>query len=116
MPNSASSANRSVAKSIGRLQVLLDDSRQRHGAVQTQLRDMVEVLLTDEYDAAQERGEISKQGAHVAGDNMTTANLGIRRDQIPEGRQIRDAEQVRSLQAPARQSERPGAVAPVAGQ
>jgi len=42
---------------------------------------------------AQDRGEVSKQGAHVVGDNMmSTADLGLRRDEIHEARKIRDAE------------------------
>jgi hypothetical protein len=48
--------------------------------------------LADEYDAAQERGEISKQGAHVPAGNMKTADLGLSRKDIHEARQIRDAE------------------------
>ena len=54
--------------------------------------------LADEYDAAQARGEVF--GAHdgarkrVEGPNAiaSTADLGLRRDQIHEARQIRDAE------------------------
>lgn len=54
--------------------------------------------LADEYDAAQARGEVF--GAHdgarkrVEGGNAiaSTADLGLRRDQIHEARQIRDAE------------------------
>ena len=54
--------------------------------------------LADEYDAAQERGEVV--GAHngarkrVDDDNaiVTSADLGLRRDQIHDARLIRDAE------------------------
>jgi hypothetical protein len=54
--------------------------------------------LADEYDAAQARGEVF--GAHngarnrVEGSNAiaTTTDLGLRRDQIHEARQFRDAE------------------------
>ncbi|MBD3788631.1 MAG: hypothetical protein IE922_17030 [Sphingomonadales bacterium] len=54
--------------------------------------------LADEYDAAQARGEVF--GAHngarnrVEGSNAiaATADLGLRRDQIHEARQLRDAE------------------------
>ncbi len=35
------------------------------------------IRLADEYDAAQERGKISQQGAHVVGDNMSTADRGF---------------------------------------
>ncbi len=48
--------------------------------------------LADEYDAAQERGEIPQQDAHVSDDNMSTTDFGLRHDQIHEARQIRDAE------------------------
>lgn len=54
--------------------------------------------LADEYDAAQARGEVF--GAHNGARNRVessnaiaaTADLGLRRDQIHEARQIRDAE------------------------
>lgn len=49
--------------------------------------------LADEYDAAQERGEISKQGAHVPDGNMSTDEIGISRKAIHEAREIRDAEE-----------------------
>ena len=55
--------------------------------------------LADEYDAAQARGEVAKAGqyerANVDNDNVspaTAADLGLRRDQIHEARQFRDAE------------------------
>jgi len=57
--------------------------------------------LADEYDAAQERGEVAGNGQRgpekaVADANnvspATAANLGLRRDQIHEARIIRDAE------------------------
>ena len=53
--------------------------------------------LADEYDAAQARGEVQKHGGQVprgvAGHNIpSTADLGLRRDQIHEARLIRDAE------------------------
>lgn len=54
--------------------------------------------LADEYDAAQERGEVKANG----GDRVSTvsrrnsapaaADIGLRRDQIHEAREIRDAE------------------------
>ena len=53
--------------------------------------------LAEEYDAAQDRGEVV--GAHdgakkrVDGNNaITSADLGIRRDEIHEARKLRDAE------------------------
>ena len=55
--------------------------------------------LADEYDAAQARGEVAKAGqyerANVENDNVspaTAADLGLRRDEIHEARQLRDAE------------------------
>lgn len=50
--------------------------------------------LADEYDAAQERGEVAGLGANQHRDEgVADANtLGLRRDQIHEARQIRDAE------------------------
>ncbi|WP_412507303.1 hypothetical protein [Roseovarius sp. SYSU LYC5161] len=54
--------------------------------------------LADEYDAAQARGEVQRAGGDrtsiVAGHNNapTTDDLGLRRDQIFEARQLRDAE------------------------
>lgn len=55
--------------------------------------------LADEYDAAQARGEVARGSVRtdiVGGDNdvrpATAADLGLRRDQIHEARQIRDAE------------------------
>ncbi|SLN77196.1 MULTISPECIES: hypothetical protein [Roseobacteraceae] len=56
--------------------------------------------LADEYDAAQARGEVAGHGGgrnfKVANGNVetTTADLGLRRDQIHEARQLRDAEAV----------------------
>lgn len=57
--------------------------------------------LADEYDNAQERGEVSKGGGRpdcVEDHNAvpaTAADLGIRRDQTQEARSLRDAEQER---------------------
>ena len=51
--------------------------------------------LADEYDAAQARGEVAKRGWESGVDkhNITTsAELGLRRDQIHEARRLRDAE------------------------
>lgn len=55
--------------------------------------------LADEYDAAQARGEVARgregRGLGVARDNAqiaTAADLRLRRDQIHEARQFRDAE------------------------
>jgi hypothetical protein len=56
--------------------------------------------LADEYDAAQERGEVAKRSDgsairdHVPGENKvaTAADIGIPRKEIHEARIIRDAE------------------------
>lgn len=54
------------------------------------------IRLADEYDAAQERGEVHKHGgdkSNVEGDNVASAaDLGLRRDAIHEARNLRDAE------------------------
>lgn len=47
--------------------------------------------LADEYDAAQERGEVAKQGAHVSEENMRASDI-LPRKQMHEARAIRDAE------------------------
>jgi len=68
------------------------------------------MLLADEYDAAQRRGEVAKSGQRsdlVGNGNEvkpTAADLGLRRDQIFEARQLRDAEK-----------ESPGVVARIVG-
>ena len=54
------------------------------------------MLLADEYDAAQQRGEVAKSGQRsdlVGNDNEVkppAADLGLRRDEIFEVRQLRD--------------------------
>ena len=51
--------------------------------------------LADEYDAAQARGEVMGRARSCVGDEnapATAADLGLRRDQIFEARQLRDAE------------------------
>lgn len=59
------------------------------------IRARAEMRLAEEYDAAQERGEVAKRGweSGVDRDNITTsADLGLRRDEIFEARRFRDAE------------------------
>jgi phage N-6-adenine-methyltransferase len=64
------------------------------------IQSRAKIRLADEYDAAQERGEVSgpKTGRpkSVEDDNAfietTAADLGLRRDEIYEARQMRDAE------------------------
>ena len=52
--------------------------------------------LADEYDGAQSRGEVKRNGGDRSSvedrNTASTADLGLRRDQIHEARQIRDAE------------------------
>ena len=57
------------------------------------------IRLADEYDAAQERGEVAKLGdnlpsvgVHNSSKPATAADLGLRRDEIHEARKLRDAE------------------------
>lgn len=59
------------------------------------IRARAEMRLAEEYDAAQERGEVAKLGweSGVDKSNTTTAaDLGLRRDEIHEARKFRDAE------------------------
>ena len=58
------------------------------------IRARAEMRLAEEYDAAQERGEVAGHGrSKVEADNVTTtADLGLRRDEIHEARKLRDAE------------------------
>jgi hypothetical protein len=49
--------------------------------------------LADEYDAAQERGEVASQGKPSGVEGLaTTADIGLSRKEIHEARIIRDAE------------------------
>lgn len=59
------------------------------------IRARAEMRLAEEYDAAQDRGEVAGHGrSKVEADNVTTAaDLGLRRDEIHEARKLRDAEQ-----------------------
>lgn len=65
------------------------------------IRARAEMRLAEEYDAAQDRGEVAGNGQRgpekaVADGNSfspaTVADLGIRRDEIHEARKMRDAE------------------------
>jgi hypothetical protein len=60
------------------------------------IRARAEMRLAEEYDAAQERGEVSTGGNPTVvapnGSLATAADLGIRRDEIHEARKLRDAE------------------------
>lgn len=61
------------------------------------IRARAEMRLAEEYDAAQERGEVHRHGGQTPRDvdspNIpTAADLGLRRDEIHEARRLRDAE------------------------
>lgn len=59
------------------------------------IRARAEMRLAEEYDAAQERGEVATVGQrpNVVDDNVSTAaQIGLRRDEIHEARRLRDAE------------------------
>lgn len=66
--------------------------------VREEVEKMIEAAakrrLADEYDAAQERGEIQKRGGGGSSkaELPTAADVGISRKDIHEARQIRDAE------------------------
>jgi hypothetical protein len=93
-----------AAKSAGRIA----KAKQAHDTLMVQvhraqanalsIRARAEMRLADEYDAAQERGEVvgSHDGAkkRVDGNNAiaTAADLGLRRDEIHDARKLRDAE------------------------
>jgi hypothetical protein len=65
------------------------------------IKAQAECRLADEYDAAQERGEVAGHGGNrgnqfakvPAGNDATAADLGLSRKDIHEARQIRDAEE-----------------------
>ena len=60
-----------------------------------QVEALAKIRLAEEYDAAQERGEVAgTERTCVGTDNApaTAADLGLRRDQIHEARRLRDAE------------------------
>ena len=60
------------------------------------LRSRPRPRLADEYDAAQDRGEVAKRGKPVnvpgADIKATAPDLGLTRQQVSEARQVRDAE------------------------
>lgn len=93
-----------AAKTAGRIakakqahdSILADVYRSQAHA--TAIRARAEMRLAEEYDAAQERGEVGKSGARtdlVSNGNEvvpSAADLGLSRKDIHEGRKIRDAE------------------------
>jgi len=60
------------------------------------IESQAKARLADEYDAAQERGEVKRNGGDRSSvedhNTASSADLGLRRDQIHEARQLRDAE------------------------
>lgn len=67
--------------------------RHRHALA---IRARAEMRLAEEYDAAQERGEVQGHGgekSNVGNHNVATAaDVCLRRDEIHEARKLRDAE------------------------
>lgn len=58
-----------------------------------EIEAMAKRRLADEYDAAQERGEVKTQG-NIPDENVSTlADIGLTAKAVHEARQIRDAEQ-----------------------
>ena len=55
---------------------------------------LAKVRLADEYDAAQDRGEVARQGNSNLGASKvcTVSDIGLRSDEIHEARKLRDAE------------------------
>lgn len=99
------SAAYDAARSVGRIAKAKQAHDEVIGAVYRAQADAAliearaKMRLADEYDAAQERGEVGKSGTRtdlVGDDNevkpATAADLGLRRDQIHEARQLRNAE------------------------
>jgi ribosomal protein S19E (S16A) len=63
----------------------------------SEIKALTKRRLADEYDAAQERGEVQKHGGQgkrdVPKENIPTVkDIGLTRKQIHEAREIRDAE------------------------
>lgn len=97
------SAAYDAAKSAGRMRAVKDAHDDllikvyRAQADALIIESQAKSRLADEYDAAQERGEVvsSHNGAQkrvVEGNAiLTSSDLGLRRDQIHEARQVRDA-------------------------
>lgn len=66
-----------------------------------EIETQAKIRLADEYDAAQERGEVASgsvrtdivpNGNDVASRPSTAADVGLSRKQVHEARQVRDAE------------------------
>ena len=94
-----------AAKSAGRMAKAKKAHEDVMGAVYRAQADALliearaKIRLADEYDAAQERGEVAKGSVRtdiVAADNdvrpATASEIGLRRDEIHEARKFRDSE------------------------
>lgn len=94
--DAAKSAGRIVRAKSAHDEVIAAVYRAQGHALAIEAR--AKIRLADEYDAAQERGEVAKSGQRndlvVDGNEVkpTAADLGLRRDEIHEARQLRDAE------------------------
>lgn len=90
-----------TAKEMGRIgkarkahDEVLDAARRLQGDA-LKLETRAKIRLAEEYDAAQERGEVMGRARSCVGDDnapATATDLGIRRDQIHEARRFRDFE------------------------
>lgn len=94
--DAAKSAAR-LAKAKGAADELIAKAH-RAQADALEIEAMAKRRLADEYDAAQERGEVSKQGQRtdiIPHENKVpvAADIGLNAKQIHEARQIRDAEE-----------------------
>ena len=96
------SAAYNAAKSAGRMKAVKDAHDDllvkvyRAQADALIIESQAKVRLADEYDVAQERGEVASNGRRktVENDNgfpPTASDLGLRRYEIHEARQVRDA-------------------------
>lgn len=96
--DAAKSAARMARAKKAHDDVLAATYRAQGDALAIQAR--AKMRLADEYDAAQERGEVKRLGGDTSGveysNTASAADLGLRRDEIHEARQLRDAE----LQSP----------------
>lgn len=93
--DAAKSAARIIRAKEAHDSLLADVHRAQARALE--IRARAEMRLAEEYDAAQERGEVQRHGGQVPRDvadtNIpTAADLGIRRDEIHAARRLRDAE------------------------
>lgn len=90
-----------AAKSAGRMarakqahdSLMVDVHRSQAHALG--IRARAEMRLAEEYDAAQDRGEVMGRSRTCVGDDnapATAAALGLRRDEIHDWRKLRDAE------------------------